>query len=190
MYRFVASNTIEEKVYQRQLTTGAGGLALHQRDETRYDGAGRQAAKGRALRHEEPADVRASDASRLPRAARDILAGGRSLGLGRLRRRRRRPEPAAEGAEEGDAFGSIRGRWPAARRATAATTARRRRRRRRTAAVPRGRRRRRVGRPVAEAGIRWLLDKVEPGRAARKRSGGGGGEEQERGVKRRATRAR
>ena len=34
----------------------------------------------------------------------------------------------------------------------------------------------------AEAGIRWLLDKVEPGRAARKRTrDGGGGEEQERG---------
>ena len=37
VYRFIASNTIEEKVYQRQLYKhGQEGLALHQRDEARY----------------------------------------------------------------------------------------------------------------------------------------------------------
>lgn len=37
VYRLISSNTIEEKVYQRQLyKQGQEGLVLHQRDETRY----------------------------------------------------------------------------------------------------------------------------------------------------------
>ena len=37
VYRLVASNTVEEKIYQRQLyKQGQEGLVLHQRDENRY----------------------------------------------------------------------------------------------------------------------------------------------------------
>jgi hypothetical protein len=37
VYRLIASNTVEEKIYQRQLyKQGQEGLVLHQRDENRY----------------------------------------------------------------------------------------------------------------------------------------------------------
>ena len=190
VYRFIASNTIEEKVYQRQLyKQGQEGLALHQRDETRYfDGVqGDKRQKGELFGMKNLLTFARSDASRLTSSGtRDILAGGRNAldrdasgggggGGGTV---------SHEGAEgEGDAFWIHQG---AAARGTpgdggddgaaaAAAAA--------TAAVPRGeRRRRRGGRPRRRGRHRWLLDKVEPGRAARKRTrGGGGGEEQERG---------